>query len=153
MGSNPTVTATSKGKLFSFPFVLLRVSAKPIALVGVYKANGGLLGELSYVLGHAIGIKKCELCDVTHSPLWKKRDFKNFEARMEQEFGLAVRLLHMNERSESELAASKGREPCVLLEYSDGSFSMFLDFVELKAVGGKAASFEKLVRSRLDFFM
>lgn len=118
---------------------------KPVALVGVYKANGGLLGELSYILGHAVGLKKCELCDVTHSPLWKKREFKQFENRMGDEFGLSVRLLHMNERNEKELAASKGREPCVLLEYSDGSFSMFLDFVELKAVRGKVASFEKLV--------
>lgn len=129
------------------------MSAKPIALVGIYKANGGLLGELSYILGHAVGVRKCELCDVTHSPLWKKREFKNFEARMQSEFGLAVRLLHMNERNEKELSASQGREPCVLLEYSDGSFSMFLDFVELKAVRGRVSSFEKLVRSRLDFFL
>lgn len=128
------------------------MDVKPVALVGIYKANGGLLGELSYIIGHAVGVKKCTLCDVTHSPLWKKREFKNFEARMQDEFGLAVRLLHMNERNEAELAASKGREPCVLLEYSDGTFSMFLDYVELKAVSGKVASFEKLVRNRLDIY-
>ena len=129
------------------------MDVKPVALVGIYKANGGLLGELSYVLGHAVGLKSCSLCDVTHSPLWKKREFKNFEMRMQDQFGLAVRLLHMNERTDAELAASQGREPCVLLEYSDGSFSMFLDYVELKAVGGKVASFEKLVRNRLDIYI
>jgi len=30
--------------------------------------------------------------------------------------------------------------------------SMFLDFVELKALDGSVRSFEKLVRSRLDLF-
>lgn len=129
------------------------MESKPIAIVGIYKANGGLLGELSYVLGHAVGIRHCELCDITHSPLWKRREFKSFEQRMQREFGLSVRLLHMNERSEQESAASAGREPCVLLEYSDGTFSMLLDYVELKAVKGKVSSFEKLIRSRLDFFL
>jgi hypothetical protein len=129
------------------------VESNPVAVVGIYKANGGLLGELSYILGHAVGIRHCELCDITHSPLWKKREFRNFEQRMQQEFGLGVRLLHMNERGPKESAASEGREPCVLLEYSDGSFSMLLDYVELKAVKGKVASFEKLIRSRLDFFI
>ena len=71
---------------------------------------------------------------------------------MRDEFSLEVRLCHLNERSEAEIAASKGREPCVLLEYSDGSFSMFLDSVELKAVGGRVESFEKLVRNRLDIY-
>ena len=126
---------------------------KPLAIVGIYKANGGLLGELSYLLGHAIGLKKCTLCDITHSPLWKKREFKSFEQRMQREFGLTVRLVHMNERTEAELSASNGREPCVLLEYSDGTYSMFLDYVELKAVGGRVSSFEKLVRNRLDIYI
>jgi hypothetical protein len=41
----------------------------------------------------------------------------------------------------------------VLLEHEDGSLSMFLDYVELKACDGRVSSFEKLVRSRLDFFV
>jgi hypothetical protein len=59
----------------------------------------------------------------------------------------------MNERTEAKFAASEGREPCVLLEHGDGSMSMFLDYVELKAAARSVSSFEKLVRSRLDFFI
>ena len=59
----------------------------------------------------------------------------------------------MNERSESELAASKGREPCVLLEHEDGSMSMFLDFQELAAANGSVRSFEKLVESRIAIYL
>lgn len=86
-------------------------------------------------------------------PFSKKREFKDLEKRLNQEFGVNFRLVHMNERSDSELEASEGREPCVLLQHQDGSISMFLDFVELKAADGSVASFEKLVRNRLDIFI
>lgn len=122
-------------------------------LIGVYKADGGLLGEISYVLGHMVGLKSCSLCDITHSPVKKKSSFKAFEKRLQEKHGIAMRLVHMNERTEAELAASKGREPCVLLQYEDGSISMFLDYVELKTSKGKVYSFEKLVESRLSIYL
>ena len=129
------------------------MESKPIRIIGIYKANGGLLGELGYILGHAVGLRHCELCDITHSPLRKKADFKNLEKSIKTEFDLDFKLVHMNERTERELAASKGREPCVLLEYSDGALSMLVDWVELKSSKGKVLSFERLLRSRLDFYL
>ena len=122
-------------------------------LIGVYKADGGILGELSYFFGNLVGIKSCSLCDITHSPIKKKNDFKAFEKRLLEERGIAFRLAHMNERTEAEFAASQGREPCVLLQYEDGSISMFLDYVELKTSKGSVKSFEKLVESRLNIYL
>jgi hypothetical protein len=122
-------------------------------LIGVYKADGGFVGEISYFLGHLFGVKECSLCDITHSPIMKKKAFKEFEARLRADRGIDIRLVHMNERTEAELAASKGREPCVLLQYEDGSISMFLDYEELKAAGGRVNSFEKLVESRLNIYL
>ncbi len=124
-----------------------------VSLVGIYKANGGIVGEISYVLGHLVGARECNLCDITHSPFKKKSEFKKFEKQLFAEFGIEFRLVHMNERTDRELASSEGREPCVLLEHEDGSLSMFLDYIELKACDGRVSSFEKLVRSRLDFFV
>jgi hypothetical protein len=140
-GKNPRECAVGYGVIIS--------SRK---LIGVYKADGGFVGELSYFLGHLIGTRECSLCDVTHSPVKKKNEFKAFEKRLLADFDISVRLVHMNERTDEELKASQGREPCVLLQHEDGSLSMFLDFVELKAVNGSVKSFEKLVRSRLDLF-
>lgn len=122
-------------------------------LIGVYKADGGILGELAYFFGHLVGLKSCSLCDITHSPVKKKSAFKEFEKRLLAERNIAFRLVHMNERTEAELAASEGREPCVLLQYEDGSISMFLDFVELKTSKGSVKSFEKLVESRLNIYL
>lgn len=122
-------------------------------LIGVYKADGGLIGELSYFLGHLIGVRQCSLCDITHSPFKKKGEFKRLESSLSREFDLDFRLVHMNERTDKELSASAGREPCVLLAHEDGSISMFLDFQELKAADGSVKSFEKLIRNRLDLFV
>lgn len=125
---------------------------KQKTLIGIYKADGGLAGELSYFIGHLIGVRHCSLCDITHSPIMKKREFKELERRIEAEFGIGFRLLHMNERTAEEERASAGREPCVLLQHEDGTLSMFLDFMELQAVDGSVKSFEKLLRTRLDLF-
>jgi len=128
------------------------VQSNGATLISVYKADGGILGEVSYFLGHLIGIRECNLCDITHSPIKKKSEFKQFEKTLLQQHGIQMKLVHMNERTDAELAASKGREPCVLLQYPDGSISMFLDYVELKAASGSVSSFAKLVESRLSIY-
>jgi hypothetical protein len=132
--------------------VLSRVQTNGATLIGVYKADGGIIGEVSYFLGHLIGVRECNLCDITHSPIKKKAKFKEFEKTLLEEHGIRVKLVHMNERTDAELAASRGREPCVLLQYPDGSISMFLDYVELKAASGSVSSFARLVESRLSIY-
>lgn len=124
-----------------------------LQLIGVYKADGGIKGELAYLFGHLIGTRECSLCDITHSPIKKKNAFKAYEAKLLRERGITMKLVHMNERTEVELAASSGREPCMLLQYEDGSISMFLDYVELKTSKGSVESFEKLVDSRLNIYL
>jgi hypothetical protein len=125
---------------------------KPIRLIGVYNANGGVMGELKYFFGHLIGIAKCELCDITHSPIRRKASFDQLAGELKTEYGLDFALKHLNERTESETKASSGKEPCVLAEYPDGSLGMFLDRQELRVVDGHVDKFSKLVRARLALF-
>ncbi len=122
-------------------------------LIGVYNADGGLAGELSYVFGHLIGIRSCSLCDISHSPIKKKASFKELEQHLLEDHGMIVRMVHLNERNERELKASEGREPCMLLEYPDQSISMFLDATDLKALSGSVKSLKKLIISRLDLYL
>jgi hypothetical protein len=124
----------------------------PTRLIGVYNADGGIVGELKYFFGHLIGVAKCELCDVTHSPIRRKASFDKLASDLKAEFGLEMHLKHLNERSESEIRASSGQEPCVLAQYADGSLGMFLDRAELSMVKGDVAKFEGLVRARLRLF-
>ena len=124
----------------------------PTRLIGVYNADGGIVGELKYFFGHLIGVAKCELCDVTHSPIRRKASFDKLAQDLKSEFGLEFGLKHLNERTESEIRASSGQEPCVLAQYADGSLGMFLDRAELAMVKGDVAKFEGLVRARLRLF-
>ncbi|CAN1489642.1 hypothetical protein MCEMIE24B_00168 [Microbacteriaceae bacterium] len=125
---------------------------KPIRLIGVYNADGGVIGELKYFFGHLIGIAKCELCDITHSPIRRKASWDRLASELKAEYGLDFALEHLNERSDAENKASAGREPCVLAEYPDGSLGMFLDRQELRMVDGNVDRFAKLVRARLALF-
>jgi hypothetical protein len=124
----------------------------PTRLIGIYNADGGIVGELKYFFGHLIGVAKCELCDVTHSPIRRKASWDRLARQLKAEYGLDFALEHLNERSEAETKASAGREPCVLAEYPDGSLGMFLDRQELRVVGGDVDRFAKLVRARLALF-
>jgi hypothetical protein len=122
-------------------------------LIGVYKADGGVVGELTYFFGHLVGVRSCSLCDITHSPVKKKSSFKALEKQLLEEHGILVRMIHLNERNERELKASEGREPCMLLEYPDQSISMFLDSQDLATLSGSVGSLKKLVLSRLDLYL
>jgi hypothetical protein len=122
-------------------------------LIGIYKADGGIVGELSYFFGHLIGVRSCSLCDISHSPIMKKSSFKLLERHLLEEHGIRVRMIHLNERNERERKASEGREPCMLLEYPDASISMFLDSADLKTLSGSVSSLKKLILSRLDLYL
>ena len=122
-------------------------------LIGIYNADGGIVGELSYFFGHLIGVRSCSLCDISHSPIMKKSSFKALEQHLLEEHRITVRMIHMNERNERERKASEGREPCMLLQYPDESISMFLDSADLTALSGSVSSLKKLIVSRLDLYL
>jgi len=128
------------------------VQAMPVKLVGVYRADGGFVGELKYVFGHLIGIADCKLCDITHSPIRKKPSWTKMTQRIKSKYALDFELVHRNERSEIIAKATTGREPCVLAEYSDGTVTILLDAVDLKALDGSVTKFEKLLEARLLLF-
>ena len=122
-------------------------------LIGIYKADGGIAGELSYFFGHLVGLRSCSLCDISHSPIMKKSSFRAFERDLLENHSIAVRMIHLNERNDREQKASAGREPCILIEYPDKSISMFLDSADLTALSGSVSSLRKLVSSRLDHYL
>ncbi len=61
-------------------------------LYGVYNADGGIVGELSYVIGKIRGTAHCALCDITHGKVSKKKEWK----RCAKELPAHIELLHLN---------------------------------------------------------
>jgi len=118
-------------------------------LIGVYNADGGFAGEVSYLFGHLFGLRECTLCDITHSPFTKKAAWKALEQRLADDQGIEFVLVHKNERTTAQLAASDGREPCVLIEGANGDLSMILDWTDLKLSRGDVAKFEQTLNAKL----
>lgn len=109
-------------------------------LIGIYEADGSLLGELSYVVGKLLGRRHCALCDITHGAVKKKPEFVALEERLP----LPIELLHLDERTPAQREASEGHTPCVLLEDDDG-LRVVLTAEDLDRCEGDVACFEELV--------
>ena len=95
-------------------------------IVGVYDADGGLRGELAYLAGKLAG-QHCSLCDITHSPIRRRRAWDDYVSGLPVPFDV----LHRNERPEAIRAATAGHEPCVVAVTDVGDVVMLLDSVTL----------------------
>lgn len=114
-------------------------------LVGVYDADGGLLGEAAYVWGKLRGTRHCSLCDITHSP-WRRKPAWD---AMAAELSVPIGLVHRNELEEG-LAAVVARlgSPIVLGRAGDDWISVVADD-ELRAMDGSVDRLALLLRERL----
>lgn len=101
-------------------------------LVGVYAANGGLFGELSYVVGKLRGARSCGLCDISHGtsvrakPAWS-RGFETLD--------VPFTAVHLNEMDEETALAAASRSPVVVL-LEDRRGKILLDESDLAGCRG-----------------
>lgn len=113
-------------------------------LVGVYNADGGLVGEARYVVGSWFGKAHCSLCDVTHSPFRRK---KQWDA-MVSTLGVPFSLDHLNDmpRDVGKLVAEHGA-PLVVARTADGGLRVLLTPADLEPLGGSVTAFEQSLRT------
>lgn len=113
-------------------------------LVGVYHADGGLRGDLSYLLGKIRGSAHCALCDITHGySVTGKRSWKALCRE------LPISAVHPNERDELLLAFTADRTPCVVAEVA-GSYVEVLGPEQLAACSQDVGTFRAALREALD---
>lgn len=115
-------------------------------LVGVYDADGGLLGEAAYVWGKVRGTRHCGLCDITHSTVRRKGEWDRMVARLT----VPVRLLHLNELDDDLRAAVASTRAPVVLAREAGTWRELVGVAELDEMAGSVEAFEAAVRRRLD---
>ena len=88
----------------------MTAGVRPVdSLIGVYNADGGIVGELRYVTGKIFGRAHCALCDITHRGVTPRKEWSQACDRIAVPF----QLLHLNERPEDIRRASDGTVPCV----------------------------------------
>jgi hypothetical protein len=114
-------------------------------VVGVYDADGGLLGEAAYVLGKIRGTRHCALCDITHGRVRRKPAWD----RMVAELGIPMDLLHLNEMPADvrQVVAACGA-PVVLLRTAAGLRPLVVR-AELDTLDGSVTRLGDLLRARL----
>lgn len=113
-------------------------------ITGIYQADGGLMGELRYVLGKLRNTNQCALCDITHGATRKKPSFERCEADLR----VPLDLVHLNERSPDLRAFSEGRTPCVV-GHTESGFVMLLSAEQLEKMKGSVESFEAALKRAL----
>jgi hypothetical protein len=84
-------------------------------LIGVYNADGGVVGELRYVVARLRGRGHCALCDITHRGLTRRPEWSESCARRTTPF----RLMHLNERPDDVRRACGSDAPWVLARVGD----------------------------------
>lgn len=110
--------------------------------LGVYDADGGLVGELTYVLGHLLRRMECALCDITHT--WRRKpEWDDMVARLGAPFELA----HRNEVTDAGALAAIAEAglPVVLARDPAGAWHPVLRRADLERAGGSVAEFELLL--------
>ena len=137
-------------------------------LLVVYDADGSLIGEVSYIVGHALGLRECAACDITHQPFslrgkpeggWEKKDWRDAKERL----GLPVVQLHRDEldgtRAATLLGSGRGAGgrmraavalPVVAGEREDGGVDVLVTAAELHECKGEVAALESKIRTALD---
>jgi hypothetical protein len=116
-------------------------TATPVTrLVGVYHADGTLVGELRYWVGARLGSAHCSLCDITHGTFRAKSEWKDQRTCL----GIPFDTVHLDERDAALVTATEGSTPCVVADTAHGYVTV-LDPDDLEACTGSVdALFERL---------
>lgn len=117
-------------------------------VVGVYHADGGLVGELRYVWGRVVRRDHCSLCDITHAGVRRRRSFDEIAER----WPVPIRLLHRDEQPPAVAEVVAGTTPCVVaIRPSDrGGPVVVLGPADLDRVAGDVVGFDEALRTAIE---
>lgn len=114
-------------------------------LIGVYNAEGSVLGEIKYVIGKLSGNHHCALCDISHNMAWEKESFTLFK----NNYPIPFFNRHLDELEAEVLELAKGRAPCVLGKDTNG-WQVVLTSHHLEQCGRSVNKFTQLMYSLLE---
>ncbi|WP_353814656.1 hypothetical protein [Agromyces sp. SYSU T00266] len=113
-----------------------------VEYLGVYDADGGVRGELAYLVGHFLGSAECALCDITHT--WRRKpEWDDMVRRL----GAPFALRHRNEVTDAAASAVVRAVglPVVLGRDASGEWHPVLGRIDLERAEGSVGTFERLL--------
>lgn len=110
----------------------------------VYDADGTVLGEVRYVVGHLLGRAHCDLCDITHGGLRRKQAFDDLVGALP----VPVEVLHRDEQPPELAAFTQGRLACIVA-HDGGAMDVLVTREELAGCAGRVDRLAALLDDRL----
>ena len=108
-------------------------------LIGVYDADGSVIGELTYLVRARFGRAHCALCDVTHGALRERSAWRTSRAQLRVPFVT----YHRDDQPPEVRAAAGSVTPVVVAETADGNIVVLAKPEELEECAGSP---ERLVQ-------
>lgn len=116
-------------------------------LIGIYNADGGIVGEVKYIVGHLLGTAECALCDITHSPIRRKPEWDAMVAGLE----IPMTVLHRNEVDEAVAQAMSHIElPAIVGLDPRGAVHEVLSAEDLDSCDGSVARCGHMIIEKLE---
>jgi hypothetical protein len=113
-----------------------------LELIGVYDADGTLLGEARYWIGARLGRAHCALCDITHGLFTERTEWR----RCRDQLDVAFLTYHRNDAPADVLAA--GSPAPFVVARTDRGLVALLGPEELDACSGDVVAFRQaLIRA------
>lgn len=111
------------------------MSASPTVarLVGVYDADGSVWGEIAYWLGARLGRNHCALCDITHSSVRERPEWRSLRGSLPVRF----EAYHRDEQPPVVAELLGGELPAVVAATDEGLVPL-LGPAELETVAADA---------------
>ena len=103
--------------------------------IGVYDADGTLLGEARYWIGARLGRTHCSLCEITHGLFTERADWR----RCREELGVGFSTYHRDD-APAEVLAAGAPAPFVVARTEHGLVAL-LGPADLDACGGDVERF------------
>jgi hypothetical protein len=101
-------------------------------LVGVYDADGTVIGELAYVVRRTVGGAHCALCDITHGRIRERPEWRDAQTQLPVPFVA----FHRNDQPAEVRLATGDQAPAIVAEFTDGKLEVLLDGDALAACEG-----------------
>lgn len=105
-------------------------------LIGVYNADGTVLGEISYWVGARMGRTHCSLCEITHGLFAEKDEWR----ACERSLAIPFRTYHRDDAPSDVLDVAQGRFPIVLRRSAEG-LAVVMSPEDLERFDGSAVAF------------
>lgn len=111
-------------------------------LVGVYDANSGVMGELSYWVKARFGAAHCALCDITHGSVRERPEWRACRS----ELAVTFTTYHRNDQPAALAAVTQDSLPVVAARIAD-AYVVLLGPAEIAACDGSPDELVAAVRA------